>query len=110
MSTPNADNMTTLEQVFHDGLFEAIALKMVARWDMPPNWFVRPPRMRSRLTSSFSSTWEQNKSVPMSYLYQASYLHWLAVEELILNYDPSQALTLDYDNLSFLKRYAYHGV
>lgn len=43
INTPNANDMTCLEQIFLKGLCEDLALKVIARRDVPYNWYLRAP-------------------------------------------------------------------
>lgn len=40
INNPNANDMTCLEQIFLEGLCEDLALKVIARRDVPYNWYL----------------------------------------------------------------------
>jgi ankyrin repeat protein len=100
--TPDQNGCTYLEQVFHDGLFQDIALKIISRPDVPFNWFIKTPHRNPGSIGPSGSV--------VSFLHKASFLQWYKVEDLILSRDPSAALALEEDGMSLLGRYAFHGI
>lgn len=110
INTPNANDMTCLEQIFLGGLYEDLALKVIERRDVPYNWYLRAPRQLPQPVIDYETFWVERDPIPISYLYRSSYLQWQSVENLILTRDPTQALVKDHDHLTLLERYAYHGM
>jgi ankyrin repeat protein len=102
INTPDGNGTTYLDQVFHDGLSEDIALKVISRWDVPSNWFERIPKRNYKVMN-------QDRP-PMSYLHMASFLQWYEIEDLILSLSPSKAVDVEMDGMNLLERYAFHGV
>ena len=109
-----------IEQVFHEGISEKAAMTIIARSDVPLNWFEKPfgsvaaEVVPIATTSGASADMGWRGSIasecPSSYLYRVASLGWDEVEDLIITRSPSKAIVVDQDGLSLLERYAYHGV
>ncbi|KAM0457454.1 hypothetical protein ACHAO4_003254 [Trichoderma viride] len=106
INKPNANDMTCLEKIFLEGLYEDLALKVIERRDVPYNWCLRAPRQLPQPVSDYETFWVERDPIPISYLYRSGYLQWQLVENLILTRDPTKALVKDHDHLTLLERYA----
>jgi ankyrin repeat protein len=93
---------TYLDRIFHDGLYESLALKLISRWDVPSNWF---DRTLARNPNSLNEERPQ-----MSFLHTAAVLQWRAIERVILQTRPMEALKPEPDGMNLLERYAFHGI
>lgn len=102
-----------LDQVFHQGQSERLALKIIFRPDVPHNWFERTPKKRPKKSVN-AHIWEAIEDYAresgFSFLYMASSFHWNNVEDLILDRSPRLALQAEDDGLNLLERYAFHGI
>ena len=107
---PDGNGTTYLDQVFHESLFEAIAMKIVTRWDVPTNWHDRAPNPpKSPKTTNWCGEVVEEEP-PMSCLHRANSRQWRMIEDLILSYDESQAVQVNNDGMDILERYAFHGI
>ncbi|TRX91012.1 hypothetical protein FHL15_007994 [Xylaria flabelliformis] len=103
----NSHGLNAIEQVFNEGVSQQSALGIIARSDVPHNWFEKPLKLSplSLLTDPLIV-----ENVPGTFLYRAASLRWDFVEDLILQRAPSKAVMVDRNGLSLLERYAYHGM
>jgi ankyrin repeat protein len=101
----NAVGLNAIEQIYQEGLSEESALAIIARSDVPANWFEKPLQTPAIWTSSLA-----DDQTPATYLYRASALGWTQVTDRILESEPFKAFSADLDGFNLLERYAYHGL
>ncbi|KAI0543731.1 hypothetical protein F4679DRAFT_577412 [Xylaria curta] len=91
----NSHGLNAIEQVFNEGVSQQSALGIIARSDVPHNWFEKPLKLSS---SSLLTDSMIDENEPGTFLYRAASLRW------------DFAVMVDRNGMSLLERYAYHGM
>ncbi|KAF4343770.1 ankyrin repeat [Fusarium beomiforme] len=100
----NKHGLNALDQIFDEGESEQSALKLIARSDMPENWFEKTRKLRPSTHHYWTGQPVYDDDGPRTFIYRASSLHWYLVEDLILARDPLKAVFVDGDGFTLLER------